>query len=71
MIKIRLARYGKRNDPFYRIVAIDSRLKREAKQAEVIGYWHPLKNTKKIHKDKLKAWQEKGAQITKAVEDLL
>lgn len=71
MIKIRLARGGKTNDPFYRVVAIDSRRKREGKSLETLGYWHPAKNLKKIDKKKIKEWVAKGAQISSAVSKLM
>lgn len=71
MIKIRLARHGKRNDPFYRIVAIDSRKKRGGEPLQVLGYWHPAKNTKKLEKDAIEKWIKKGAQMTQAVQDLI
>lgn len=71
MIKIRLSRRGVKNAPFWRIVAVDSKRKREGKPLDIIGYWHPIKNTKKIDKKKVENWVAKGAKITKAVEKLL
>ncbi len=71
MIKIRLARGGTKNKPFYRIVAIEESSKREGKPLDILGYWHPAKDTKKIDKKKLKFWIERGAKVTKAVEKLL
>ncbi len=71
MIKIRLARGGTKNKPFYRIVAIEESRKREGKPLDILGYWHPGKDTKKIDKKKLKFWIERGAKVTKAVEKLL
>lgn len=71
MIKIRLARGGTKNKPFYRIVAIEESRKREGKPQDILGFWHPAKGTKKIDKKKLKFWLERGAKVTKAVEKLL
>jgi len=71
MVKIRLARHGKRNDPFYRIVAIESAKKREGEPLEVIGHWYPKKNEKKIDKKRFDYWVANGAQVTKAVTDIL
>jgi small subunit ribosomal protein S16 len=70
MLKIRLARGGKRNDPFYRIIAIDERKKREGKAIETLGFWHPAKDTKKVDTAKIEEWRSKGAVVTKAVEKL-
>lgn len=71
MIKIRLARHGKRNAPFYRIVAIDERSKREGEPLEVIGFFNPTKKSLKIDKEKLTNWVKKGAQMTDAVRKLI
>ena len=71
MVKIRLSRKGVRNKPFYRIVAVDEREKVTGTPLEILGYWHPDKNSKKIYADKIKAWQDKGAKLTKAVAQLL
>jgi small subunit ribosomal protein S16 len=71
MVKIRLSRKGVRNKPFYRIVAINEKEKAAGNPLEILGYWHPRKNTKKLYSDKIKAWQAKGAKLTKAVEQLL
>ena len=71
MVKIRLARGGAKNAPFYRIVVVDERRKREGKPLEVLGYWHPSKDDKKIDKPGIKKWVEKGAVVTKAVQNLL
>jgi small subunit ribosomal protein S16 len=71
MIKIRLARTGARNDPHYRIVAIEKSRKRGGKPLDILGHWYPAKNESKIDKKKLKEWIAKGAQISEAVEALL
>ncbi len=71
MVKIRLARTGKRNDPFYRVVAIDERQKTTSKNLEILGFWHPKENLKEINKTKIQAWVKKGAIVTPAVKKLL
>jgi small subunit ribosomal protein S16 len=71
MVKIRLARGGAKNAPFYRIVAIDEKRKRGGKPLEIIGYWHPAKNDIKIDKEKIKKWIDKGAVLTNAVKKLI
>ncbi len=71
MIKIRLARGGAKKKPFYRIVAIEGRRKREGKALEIIGYWHPNKNVIDINTKKLDKWVSNGAQITEAVQKLI
>jgi small subunit ribosomal protein S16 len=71
MIKIRLVRSGVRNNPFYRIVAIDSHAKAKGTPIEKLGYWKPSDKTIKIDKKKVQSWVEKGAQVSTAVSTLL
>lgn len=71
MIKIRLTRKGAKNNPVYRIVAIEKTKKRDGKPLEILGYWYPKKGEKKIDKKKLKKWIDKGAKTTPAVDKLL
>lgn len=71
MIKIRLARGGVKNDPFYRIVAINHTQKRNGKPLAILGYWNPRKKDKKIDKKAYAEWISKGALPTKSVEKLL
>nr|CAB3483518.1 unnamed protein product [Digitaria exilis] len=42
VVRIRLARFGCRNRPFYRLMAADSRSPRDGKHLEVLGYYNPL-----------------------------
>ncbi len=71
MVKIRLTRLGKKNDPFYRIVAIDSLKKREGKALAILGFWNPREKTLKVDKKELEAWTSKGAQVSEGVRKLL
>lgn len=71
MLKIRLARHGKRNDPHYRIVCIQDHKKNRGEPLEILGYWHPRSGKIKVEKDLIKVWIEKGAKTTKAVEQLI
>lgn len=71
MIKIRLARGGVKNSPFYRVVAIDSRKKGRGEPLDILGFWNPAKNEAKVDKKKLEDWLKKGAQTTKVVDKLI
>jgi len=71
MVKIRLARGGSKNRPFYRVVAISSTRRRGGEPLEILGFWNPANNEKKIDKKALEAWVLKGAQVSDAVKDLL
>ena len=41
-VRIRLARFGRRNLPFYRIFVADSRSPRDGRHLEVVGHFDPL-----------------------------
>lgn len=71
MVTIRLARGGKRNDPFYRIVAIESSRKRSGKALDILGHWHPRTKEKKVNKKGISEWVKNGAQVSDAVKSLL
>jgi len=71
-VKIRLQRYGSKKRPFYRLVAADSRNKRDGRYLEIIGTYNPTTEpaTVKIDEDKAKKWLNEGAQATDTVKNL-
>jgi small subunit ribosomal protein S16 len=70
-VKIRLTRLGKKNDPFYRIIAIDESRKRGGQALEVLGHWHPQSNQVEVKKENITAWVSKGARLSPAVTKLM
>ena len=61
-VRIRLARIGKKKAPFYRIVAIDKRVKRDGKFLENLGTFNPISGEIiQFHEDRIQAWVDKGA----------
>ncbi len=72
MVKIRLARFGRKKRPFYRIVVTDSRKRRDSGWIESIGYYNPLTNPKdiKIDLDRMNYWLSNGAQMSDRVSKL-
>ena len=71
MVKIRLARYGKKNNPYYRVVAVDSSRKNQGKALAVLGHWHPQNDEIKIDKEGIEKWVGNGAHISPAVTKLM
>lgn len=71
MVKIRLTKLGKKNDHFYRIVAIEKSRKNMGKALEILGYWYPKSNEKKVNKAAIEAWVAKGAQVSPTVTKLM
>ena len=72
-VKIRLQRHGKKNKPFYWIVAADSRAKRDGKYLEKLGTYNPNVNPAIIDLDVDGAvkWLLNGAQPTDTAKNLL
>jgi small subunit ribosomal protein S16 len=72
-VKIRLKRMGKIRAPFYRVVVMDSRTKRDGRAIEEIGKYHPTEEPSliDIDMDRASYWLSQGAQPTEAVAALL
>ena len=73
MLKIRLARVGKKKQPSYRVVIADARAPRDGKYVEIVGTYNPLTepDTFVIDEDKVRGWLAKGAQPTMRMHKLL
>lgn len=70
-VKIRLARLGTKNSPIYRIVATDSRSKRDGKTLEILGTYNPRsKQAVQFHEDRIQAWLNTGACMTDTVKKI-
>lgn len=72
-VKIRLKRMGKIRAPYYRVVVVDSRKKRDGRVIEEIGKYHPKEEPSLIDvtSDRAQYWLGVGAQPSEAVEALL
>ena len=71
MLKIRMQRIGRRNQPSYRVVVIDSRLgPKSGRFIEKIGYYNPLVKECRIDKDRVLYWRGKGAQLSDTTHNL-
>jgi len=72
-VKIRLRRMGGKKKPFYRFVTIDSRMARDGRFVEMVGYYDPMTNPPKIQVDEtaLFKWLDRGATPSVNVASLL
>lgn len=73
-VKIRLSRMGTKKRPFYRIVAVDARKKRDGEYLERLGLYQPLKGEDHqivVEEERLRKWLSRGAQPTHIVRTLL
>jgi small subunit ribosomal protein S16 len=72
-VTIRLARHGAKRAPFYRIVATDSRNKRDGRFIEILGHYNPLDTDKSlvVKFDRVAHWIENGALPSEAAGRLI
>ena len=72
-VHIRLKRQGRRKRPFYRVVAIDSRTRRNGREIERLGWYDPIKEGLAIElkQDRVFHWLNQGAIPTDTVSSLL
>lgn len=72
MLKIRLTRTGRKNDPHFRVVVIESRrAPKSGAFLEILGHHHPRQKQTMIKHDRVVYWQSHGAQVSKTVGNLL
>jgi len=69
-VKIRLTRIGRHKDPFFRIVAADSRYARDGRYIEQIGYFDPSKGVENavIDEELALKWLNNGATPSETVK---
>ena len=72
MVKIRLTRKGAKKKPFYRVIVVDSRKRRDGPFLEIIGTYDPLKDPSeiKIDNERARYWLGCGAQPSSTVKNL-
>ena len=73
MVRLRLARFGAKDRPTYRIVAADSRSPRDGKALEYLGTYNPRTDPPSMAVDAERAlrWLRTGAQPSEAVQQIL
>lgn len=72
-VHIRLLRMGKKRQPFYRIVAADSRRARDGRFLEILGTYNPIPKPAevKLFEDRVNHWMNEGATPSDTVHSLL
>jgi small subunit ribosomal protein S16 len=75
MVVIRMARGGAKNRPFYNIVVADSRMPRDGRFIERLGFYNPkasgAESGFRLALDRVAHWVDKGAQPSAAVKKLI
>jgi small subunit ribosomal protein S16 len=70
---IRLARFGAKKKPSYRVVVIDKERARDSRSVEVVGLYNPLTHpaTVRLDHDRIQYWLKQGAQPSDTVSRLM
>ena len=72
-VALRLNRQGTKDRPYYKIVAVDSRKRRDGRYIEHVGTYDPLKEgvNSTIDLDKADKWIGVGAQVSETVNSIV
>jgi small subunit ribosomal protein S16 len=70
---IRLARFGAKKKPTYRVVVIEKERARNSRSVEVVGFYNPLSQPQvvKLKHDRIQQWIKNGAQPSERVAKLI
>ncbi len=71
MIKLRLKRFGKKREVSYRIVAIESKTRRDGRPIEELGFYNPRTDETKLDVPAIVKRLEQGAQPSQTVRSIL
>jgi small subunit ribosomal protein S16 len=73
MLMIRLARFGSKKKPTYRVVVIEKERARNGRAVEVVGHYNPVSQPQvvSLKHDRIEHWIKNGAQPSDTVARLV
>jgi small subunit ribosomal protein S16 len=73
MLMIRMARFGAKKKPSYRVVVIDKERARNSRSVEVVGLYNPVSQPPivQLNRERIDYWLKNGAQPSDTVSRLL
>lgn len=71
MIKLRLKRFGKKREVSYRLVAIESKTRRDGRPIEELGFYNPRTDETRLNVPAIVKRLEQGAQPSQTVRSIL
>ena len=71
MIKLRLKRFGKKREVSYRIVAIESKSRRDGRPIEELGFYNPRTDETRLNVPAIVKRLQQGAQPSETVKSIL
>ena len=71
MLKLRLKKIGRKRQPSYRLVVMDTKTRRDGRPIDEVGYYSPLTKEGRFETEKIIKWLENGVKPTETVQSLL
>jgi small subunit ribosomal protein S16 len=71
MLKLRLKRNGRKRQPSYRLVIMESTSRRNGRPIDEVGYYNPITKESYLNQEKIAKWLNYGVQPTETVSQLL
>ncbi len=71
MLKLRLKRNGRKRQPSYRLVIMESTSRRNGRPIDEVGYYNPITKESYLNQEKIAKWLSYGVQPTETVFQLL
>jgi small subunit ribosomal protein S16 len=72
MLTIRLSRVGRKNDPSFRVIVVESKRKPQpGNYLEMVGSYNPKMNRVELNGERIKHWISNGATVSDTVHNLL
>jgi small subunit ribosomal protein S16 len=71
MLKLRLARIGRKRQPVYRLVVMPNTSRRNGRPVASLGYYNPMTKQYQFNTDQIEYWLKNGVKPTETVANLL
>ncbi len=73
MVKLRMARHGAKKSPFYRLVAVDERKRRDGRFLEQLGHYDPMRDPAdiKVDVERVDWWLAHGAALSETASKVV
>lgn len=71
MLKIRLQRVGKKNDPSFRVVLVEHTMRPQGEFIELLGSYNKIQKQRNFNKERILYWISKGAQLSPTMHNML
>lgn len=71
MLRLRLKKAGRKKQPSFRLVVIESRSRRDGRPIDEVGYYNPITKQSHFETNKITKWIKVGVKPSRTVENLL